>query len=255
MRALLLGCVLALASAGAALAEDGLRGRLQLTSLTGLSVATTTFGVQKAKVTIAPLGLEARRGAVSVRVSAPLIKVKGAGRFTGPNGEPLMARGGRVQGYGDLSIAARFHRPKLIGGLDIAVTGAVKAPTAPAAFGLGTGKADFRMGLDITTPSLGDVTPFARLGYRAFGDPVGQDLRNGPMLTLGANIAMADYILTLAHDYARAPLAAASDLHEVYLGVSLPLGANASVTAYGLAGLSDSAPDYSYGLMFTAPLR
>ncbi|MFZ4070638.1 MAG: hypothetical protein ACOYJ6_11105 [Caulobacterales bacterium] len=42
---------------------------------------------------------------------------------------------------------------------------------------------------------------------------------------------------------ARARLAGARDLHDVYLGVSLPLGANALVTAYSLAGLSDSAPD------------
>ncbi len=63
------------------------------------------------------------------------------------------------------------------------------------------------------------------------------------MLTLGANIAMADYTLTLVHNYARAPLAGAPDLHDVYLGVSLQLGANALVSAYSLAGLSDSAPD------------
>lgn len=165
----------------------------------------------------------------------------------------------RNSGLGDLVLGFSWALPQSITGDWFVDLGArVKLPTANEQDGLGTGKTDVTVTMDVAY-SLGNVTPFVGLGYRFFGDPTLDDGLGTPILIdLEDGItASAGLIyqfdnaasLTVAYDYIQRTIDSSTAGHEATLALSTPIGKNGwRLGAYGVAGLARSSPDFVLGL-------
>ncbi len=101
----------------------------------------------------------------------------------GPLGLPIFtdptrpATRERRSGLGDAVVGASVQViPPRRHHLALALTGSAKLPTASAARGLGTGKADYSVVAEAAVP--GKVTPFAAVGHSFVGQPDGYRLRD-----------------------------------------------------------------------------
>jgi hypothetical protein len=155
-------------------------------------------------------------------------------------------------GFGDLVFRARYYLvddpgvasyvPALTPFLK------VKAPTANASQGLGTGEWDVGFGLEFDKRFseffiLGDV------GYTFIGDPPGQNFRNRPAASLGIgryftpNIAVAALL-----DWRRSLVKGGEDPLELVGVVQVKVLPTLTLIPYAFAGLTEGSPDFGVGV-------
>jgi hypothetical protein len=256
-----LGGALALAmmaAAAPAAAQDGWR----LSGLAGLDYSTGDYGtgVDTSILTV-PLGLRASTGPFRVAATMPYLRIEGAANVVGGGeGGPIIVDPGAPtdevtrEGFGDLSLSAAYTLPSaMTGAFEVDLSGRVKLPTSNEDEGLSTGETDLSVGTDVSYP-LGAWTPFVGLGYRMPGDPDGVDLNNTLSASVGASYGLSDEsALIFAYDFSQASSDAAADAHELFAGYSAPLYGRVNWTLYGIAGLSDGAPDAGAGILLSVP--
>jgi Putative MetA-pathway of phenol degradation len=155
-------------------------------------------------------------------------------------------------GFGDLIFRARYYLVEDPGVASYvpALTPflKVKAPTADASKGLGTGEWDVGFGLEFDKRFseffiLGDV------GYTFIGDPPGQNLRNRPAASLGIGRYFTPTLAVVALlDWRRSLVKGGDDPLELVGVVQVKVLPSLTLSPYAFAGLTDGSPDFGVGV-------
>lgn len=226
---------------------------LGLTFTTGADYSSGDYGLgTKTEILVVPFSLRAKTGNFAFTASIPYLHIKGAGALVGADGSPIPgvpSTGGTRSGMGDVTLGATYTIPSAqLGGLEAAIGGRVKLPTASKSKQLTTGKTDESVSLDLSYPT-GVITPFINVGYRFLGDPVGVNLRDGPTASVGSSAQLGKATLIASYDYARSVTSLTKDSHQLFAGLSVPASNRFTLTGYGTKGLSSGAADYGVGLL------
>lgn len=249
-----LAAALLLALAPSVQAED--ESHFSLTS--GLDYSTGKYGTTSStEVWFVPVTLKYETGPSTYKLTVPYLRVTGlsGGTIIGyDDGRPIYASGTGArtteEGLGDVVLGYTRNviaQPR--GGFLVDVGAKVKLPTADERKGLGTGKADYSLYTDVYYP-MGAATPFATLGYRVQGDPVGEDLRNVWNATLGLAYKLSSQNSVGAMwDVRQASLAGSDGMNELTAYWVHRLGESLKLQTYGVVGFSDASPDYGLGVM------
>lgn len=254
---------LVIAAPAVAQAPDALDDGTRVTLSLGADWSTGDYGeATNTDIFHVPVALRLRSGpwrlsagAAWLRVSGPANIVAGEGAgivatVPGPGATAAAAR--RSSGLGDVSLGASYAI-NLTQRWTVELGGRIKLPTASAAKGLGTGKTDAALSVDISRAAL--VTPFLTASYRLRGDPTGYDLRNGLDTSVGVAARLTGSIDAFAsYDWQQAASGFARDEHSLFAGLTAPVSTRIRLTAYGIAGLSRYAPDVEGGLQLTVRL-
>ena len=203
-----------------------------------------------------PTTVRVGAGRVEFSASVPYQRTEGPGNVVagggGLLGLPILVDPTRPatrqvrKGWGDTTIGAAYNVPT--SGIDLALIGQVKLPTASKKKALGTGKADYAVGAEVSK-AFGRVAPFAGVAYTMRGDPDGYELRNGVAVSAGAAVPLsASTRAMLSYGYEQAASRLLPDEHQVTGGLSGDLSKHVGWTAYGSAGLSEGAPDMGAGV-------
>jgi hypothetical protein len=153
------------------------------------------------------------------------------------------------EGLGDTRVSAAYTIPgESLGGVTVSLSGQAKLPTASARKGLGTGKADYTAGAEVST-RIGSIQPYAGVGYTLAGDPEGIELRNSVSARAGAALGLSDKITGhLGYGYARSLSPLVPDEQQIGTGISAAMGRGLTLGVQGTAGLSHGSPDVGAGL-------
>jgi Putative MetA-pathway of phenol degradation len=124
----------------------------------------------------------------------------------------------------------------------------VKAPTASASKGLGTGEWDVGFGLEFDK-RFTEFFILGDLGYTFIGDPPGQHFRNRPAASLGiGHFFMPTLAVTVLLDWRRSLVRGRDDPLELFGIVQVKVAPTVTLTPYAFAGLTDGSPDFGVGL-------
>jgi hypothetical protein len=195
---------------------------------------------------------------VTARVTVPYLAVRAPeGTVTeGPDGEVVIGEGPVTteSGVGDVIAALTVYDVLVLSQGDFAMdlTGKVKLGTASADDGLGTGEEDYF--LEASAFRFFDRFSLLGLaGYAVRGDPTGVDLQDGFYGSMGATWRTGeDSRVGLFYDYREASVEGSDAPQEISATWFSLLGSQWGASAYVLAGIGDSSPDWGAGLAFTA---
>lgn len=226
----------------------------------GVEYQEGDFGTgQRVKTTSIQNSVGIRRGQVQVHATLPYVRVDAPGNVVASGGGllglPIIVDPGRPatrnrrEGLGDLKLGADYIVPSR--SVAVTLSGKVKVPTASASMGLGTGKADYALGAELSK-TLSAVTPFAAVDYTISGDPEGYDLRNSLSGRAGAAVQMGRQVRGhVSYGYAQSLSAFVPDEQQVTSGINADLSQRVALGVYGSAGLSEGAPDMGMGVQIT----
>lgn len=230
----------------------------QTTVSTGLDHSTGTFGTgQRIDTSSASVGVRIKRKRVGVFANLPVVRVDAPENVVvagGPLGLPILVDPTRPatrkqrSGLGDATVGASVQlvEPRQ-NHVAMAVTTAAKLPTASAARGLGTGKADFSVSAEMARP--GKLTPFAALSYTLVGQPSAYRLENVTAARGGVAVRVGSASeVSLSYNHASRVTAVSADREQVAAGLETTLSPRLSLGLQGAAGLSRGAPAASAGL-------
>lgn len=253
--AAMLACA-ALALPGSAAAEPA---RYSLGA--GLDYSSGDYGTGSAtEIWYLPLRFKYERGPATLKLTVPYLRITApsGGTVIGydDGGRPIYSGGGArttEEGLGDVVLTyshSLFEQPR--GRFLVDLGAKVKFATADADKGLGSGENDYGVFADVYYLA-GAATPFATLGYRVLGDPAGLELRNVWQTTLGLTYKLArDDSLGAMWDWRQAGTVARDGISELTVYWAHRMAGGLNLQAYGVAGFSDTSPDYGLGLMVTA---
>ena len=190
-----------------------------------------------------------------VSLIIPFVSVTGDGSVTLLSGVPNRQtplgtiRGTRQteMGLGDLVLRGRYYvmdeqgwRPT------IALTGRVKLPTADESRGLGTGRFDEGMGVEISRSLSKQWTLFLDASYTFIGKPSGLDLRNQWYYGVGTGYALTDvWTLSAFYEQYRAVIQGNQNPQDVLVVLNYGWSPRIGLVAFTQIGLSDGAPAYA----------
>ena len=132
----------------------------------------------------------------------------------------------------------------------IAVRAHVKMPTASEEKGLGTGRPDEGIGVEITRTIGGGLLAMIDGGYTLIGDRAGSEFDNNWWYDVGLGRDLANGVVNLSvflEEY-RALVPGVANAREVLAAVSLKSASGWRVQISGAFGLSDGAPDHGFTL-------
>jgi len=159
-------------------------------------------------------------------------------------------------GLGDIVVRGRYYFLDQRGWAPtIAVRAHLKAPTASAARGLGTGRPDEGIGLEVSRSFARGTIAMVDGGYTAIGDPSGIDYADNWWYDVGLSQDVAHGIVNVSvffEEY-RAIVRGLENARDVLAAVSVKGPNGWRVQISGDIGLSDGAPDH--GLTFGASRR
>jgi len=160
-------------------------------------------------------------------------------------------RRSRDAGFGDLYFKGRYY---LLddAGPDSFVPGLapflkVKAPTADADKGLGTGEWDVGFGIE-WDKRFREFFLLGDLSYTFIGEPPHQDFRNRPAASIGIGRQFTTQIAgTVMLDWRRSIVAKQDDALELTGIVQWRVARTLVVSPYVFVGLTDGSPDFGLG--------
>jgi len=149
-------------------------------------------------------------------------------------------------GLGDIILRGRYYLLDERGPFPtLALTGRIKFPTADADRGLGTGKFDEGLGLEVTKKLIGNWIGFLDLGYTFIGDPPTANLRNQWNYDLGLGYYFTkDLLGSFYYEEWRALVEGLSNPRDLLFAMNYKATSVLRFNASLLVGLSDGAPDY-----------
>ena len=219
----------------------------------GFDYSSGSYGAAtKTDVSYSSATLRATKGPWTLKAVVPWMTLSGPAVLLDGAGSGSVATGQsrNVSGLGDLVFSGGYSvqswYPR---GLFVDFTLRVKAPTASASKGLGTGKADVAGQVDIAQ-AFGKFMPFATVGYRVTGNPAGYNLRNVVYGTAGLQYTLNQRFTAGAlFDYRQTSLPGAADPKEGTAYLNIKIAEAWSLNVYGLAGFSRNSPDAGGGLV------
>lgn len=230
----------------------------QVTASVGADYASGRYGTgQQVRSASSTFSLRAKRKRVTVFAALPVVQVDAPGNVIapgGPLGLPIFtdptrpATRERRSGLGDAVVGASVQViPPRRHHLALALTGSAKLPTASAARGLGTGKADYSVVAEAAVP--GKVTPFAAVGHSFVGQPDGYRLRDVTSARGGVAVGIGKASeVSVSYNYASRISDQVADRQEIGAGLDTALSQRLSLGLQGSAGVSKGAPDVGAGV-------
>lgn len=230
--------------------DDGPKYRVGL----GMDYTSGSYGDdEKTEILYMPLTMQAQDGPWTVKAVVPWLHVAGpAIILDGADGGSVGTRTtDSASGMGDLSLSLMYSFEQLYDrGLFVDVTARAKVPTASLDAGLGTGEADAGLQLDLAQ-TVGQLIPFATLGYKWTGVPDGFDLRNTIYGSVGLQYSWSDTVATgVSYDYRQSSLRGAADPQEGLAYLNIRFTDEWSVNIYSVLGFSENSPDAGGGVAF-----
>lgn len=225
--------------------------KLSLSS--GLDYSVGDYGeTQDTETWFLPVNLKYKSGRYTAKLGMSYLWVRGPQSVT-PEGDPLPGGGvvRTVHGPGDVttSLAASVLEEETAA-FDLDLVGKIKFGTADTRKALGTGENDYSLQASLYK-TLGAWGPYLDLGYRWKGDPAGVNYRDVWYGTVGASYRLnkawsggADY------SWRDRLTAASSPVSEATLYANYKISDHNRLNLYGVAGFSDTSPDWGIG--FTA---
>jgi hypothetical protein len=248
MRVLSAAC--AALSCSAALAAD------MITVGSGAEYTSGKYGSsEKTKIWYLPFTAKFETGPWTFRGIVPYLRVTGPGNVLGVGADRVTLPGGgaprTASGLGDI-VASAFYtavsesRAPL--GLDVGAK--IKFGSADETKGLGTGERDVSLQADFFRPLGRNLTAFATIGFRWYGDPPGLELRDVPYAALGAAYRTSrETSVGAVYDFR--PRVTGSEISEITAYLSQRVGIHWKLQVYGVVGFSDASPDWGAGLALT----
>ncbi len=243
---LLAGLLIAgLSVPGLATAKDGLR------FTTGIDYSTGKYGGSvDTDITYVPFTFKYRSGDWAFKATLPYIRVTGPSNVLPDIGQVSTTGGARTtnSGVGDVILSASYTlTSNRKTGTIIDLTGKVKLPTADEKKGLGTGKTDYYVQVDIFKVG-GQTTPFATLGYKVYGDTSTINFNNVLYASLGVSHRMDNTNSVGAIlDLRERSTAAGAPRREFTLFMTHKLDSNRKLQFYAVKGFADGSPDWGLG--------
>ncbi len=183
---------------------------------------------------------------VTFRVSVPVLYIDGSDQISGDGVSGDGIAGERKSfGVGDVTTSLTYtYYPSRESALPIVdLTAKVKIHSATPD-DMGSSGTDLTIGTELAK-TFGLVSVFGGAHYRF---KTGQNFDNIWLASVGASIKIAKWIsLGGAYDFREASTPGSTNSHEVSPFVSLRLSDHVRLTPYGVAGLSDGAPDWGVG--------
>jgi len=150
-------------------------------------------------------------------------------------------------GFGDIIVRGRYYVVDERGWLPtIAVRAQVKAPTASADRGLGTGRPDEGVGLEVSRSLGHGVMVMVDGGFTLIGQPEGVSYNNTWWYDLGLSQNLVRDIVNLSvffEEY-RAVLPGYANARDILAAVSVKGAAGWRLQVAGQFGMSDGSPDH-----------
>lgn len=164
---------------------------------------------------------------------------------TGPSGVGLVASAIEEQGLGDMTVEFSFT-PYIGGsGARFSVLGATRLPTGDEESSLGAGETVLSVGAGGAYPLGETASTYGAVGYSSATES-GDD---GVFASVGIEGRLREALLIGVNaDSSQARIAKAPERTQVTLYSALDVNPNARLSAYVLAGLSESAPDAGVGV-------
>ena len=168
---------------------------------------------------------------------------------------PVSSGAARQCGMGDIVVRGRYYL------LDerrwtptIALRGHVKAPTASVERGLGTGRPDEGIGLEVSRTIAGGTVAMVDGGYTFIGKPAGVDYNNNWWYDVGIGQDVRKVVdLSVFFEEYGAIVPGLPSARDVLAAVGVTGAGGWRVQVAGEFGLSDGAPDH--GVTFGASRR
>jgi hypothetical protein len=172
----------------------------------------------------------------------------GSGR-PGTDAAAVAAPPSTACGTGDIIARGRYYLVDERGWLPtIAVRAHVKAPTASAARGLGTGKADEGVGLEVTRTIVPGLIALVDAGYTVIGKPADSYYQNNWWYDVGVarDFAGGALNLSLFFEEYRAIVPGLANARGLMTALMLKRATHWRVQVTGQFGLSEGAPDHGF---------
>lgn len=207
---------------------------------------------QPTRIRYAPVSHEVSAGPWRAKVTLPRVEISGPGNVLVNVGNIGRVGDERVStsGVGDVLLNLTYELPATSNRLPFFDVGIeVKLPTADESKGLGTGKVDSSLQLDIYQP-LGNVTLFGTVAwkYRQSAEFF-QQLRNSWLLSAGASIPLSDRTqFGFFYDYQQAVSDLSGDTREWVPYVNLGLDERWSLMFYAVKGFTEDSADRAVGV-------
>lgn len=149
-------------------------------------------------------------------------------------------------GLGDVVARARYYLvDEHEGWPTVALRAHVKAPTASAEQGLGTGRPDEGVGIEVSRTVARGTIVLADVGYTVMGQPDGVDFTNPWWYDVGLSRDLGRAVnLSVFFEESRAVVSGYENARDVLLAVNVKGRAGWRVQVAGQIGLSDGSPDH-----------
>ena len=152
-------------------------------------------------------------------------------------------------GLGDVVVRGRYYAFDEHGWIPtIALRAHLKLPTASAERGLGTGRPDEGVGVEVSRTIGGGLLAMVDVGYTIIGEQAGSNFNNNWWYDIGLGHDLGRGIVNLSvflEEY-RALVPGVENAREVLAAVSLRTDSGWRVQVTGSVGLSHGAPDHGF---------
>ena len=226
--------------------------------ITGLDISTGKYG-ESASTDILYLPLTVKYSTFPWRykLTLPYLSIRGPGTLVGGIDGVEVTNSNNTQvttnsGPGDVQLSASWALDSFWNNVPyIDLVGKIKLPTADESAGLGTGKTDYQVQIDIAYV-LDNFTPLATLGYKVPGDTETTDYRNQLLASVGFDFKFDETKNGgLLFDFRQASTDLADHKNELLGYINWNINKKYSVNTYLVAGFGDASPDIGGGIQLS----
>ena len=236
-------------------------GVLSVTS--GADYSSGKYGQSETTdITYIPFMAKYETDDTTIKLTVPWLEITGPGDVVGGNAPVILGTSSHAvtteSGLGDIVLTGTRTIARL--GEDhpliLDVTGKVKFATASASKGLGTGKNDYSVALDVYQPITSSATAFGDVGYKVMGDPNGVNLKNVWFGTAGLSYKFNPVTSAgLMVDAKQATQNTSTSSRELTIFLSHKFNDQYKLQTYLTRGYSDASPDWGGGAMLAVTFQ
>jgi hypothetical protein len=192
-------------------------------------------------------------------LTLPFVILRTTGATTLVGGVPQRIRSGRRTdlaptgtvtegGVGDMLLKGRYYAVDEHGLLPtIALVATIKFPTADDSKGLGTGKFDEGLGVEISRTFLKDFIAYLDVSYWFIGSPAGTSLKNQTVYDVGLGYKFTPQLLgSVFYEERTALLTGQPNPRSLLFTADYKVTQTFRLNAMVETGLSSGAPDYGF---------
>jgi hypothetical protein len=233
-----------------------IRGNGAVTVVGGSPVRTDVAGERAAAAEAAAAGGTTRAGGTTTGRTGATGNTGGTSASTASTTTATTAAVSTACGMGDIIVRGRYYVVDERRWLPtIALRAHVKTPTADADEGLGTGRPDEGIGIEISRTFERGTTLMVDGGYTVIGQPAGVDFNNTWWYDVGLGQDIAGGVLNLSvffEEYS-AIVPGLASARDILASLTIKGAGGWRIQISSEFGLSDGAPDH--GLMLGASRR